>query len=166
MSCPNLKIGSGFDVHKLVKGRDLIIGGVNIPFEKGLEGHSDADVLVHSICDALLGAGGFGDIGEHFPDTDLQFKGISSLLLLKKCANMLLDADFSICNIDSTIMAQAPKISTYKKGMIDNIAKAINIDHELINIKATTTEKLGYIGRGEGIACQTVTIITTTKESR
>jgi len=165
MSCPILKIGSGFDVHRLVKGRDLIIGGVNIPFEKGLDGHSDADVLVHSICDAILGAAGKGDIGEHFPDTDPQFKGISSLVLLEKCANMLLDTGFSVCNIDSTIMAQAPKISPYKAEMIDNIAKAMKVDHELINIKATTTEKLGYIGRGEGIACQTVTIITTIKES-
>ena len=163
MNCPNFKIGSGFDVHKLIKGRDLILGGVNIPFEKGLDGHSDADVLVHSICDALLGAAGLGDIGEHFPDTDSQFKGISSLVLLGKCSNMLLNAGFSICNIDSTIIAQAPKISAYKKEMTDNIARAVNIDHELINIKGTTTEKLGYIGQGEGIAAQTVTIIKTDK---
>ena len=166
MNCPNFKIGSGFDVHKLVKGRDLILGGVNIPFEKGLEGHSDADVLVHSICDALLGAAGLGDIGEHFPDKDSQFKGISSLILLEKCANMLLDGGFSVCNIDSTIIAQAPKISSYKEEMIENIAKAMNIDNKLVNIKGTTTEKLGYIGAGEGIAAQTVTIITTTKDSR
>ena len=163
MNCPNFKIGSGFDVHKLIKGRDLILGGVNIPFEKGLDGHSDADVLVHSICDALLGAAGLGDIGEHFPDTDSQFKGISSLVLLGKCSNMLLNAGFSICNIDSTIIAQAPKISAYKKEMTDNIARAVNIDQKLINIKGTTTEKLGYIGQGEGIAAQTVTIIKTDK---
>ncbi|MCK5313144.1 MAG: 2-C-methyl-D-erythritol 2,4-cyclodiphosphate synthase [Desulfobacteraceae bacterium] len=166
MNCPNFKIGSGFDVHRLVKGRDLILGGVNIPFEKGLAGHSDADVLIHSICDALLGAAGFGDIGEHFPDTDSQFEGISSLILLEKCANMLLEAGFSVCNIDSTIIAQAPKISSYKKEMIENIGTAMNIDNELVNIKATTTEKLGYTGKGEGIAAQTVTIITTIKDSK
>ncbi|MCK5542624.1 MAG: 2-C-methyl-D-erythritol 2,4-cyclodiphosphate synthase [Desulfobacterales bacterium] len=166
MNYPNFKIGSGFDVHKLINGRDLILGGVNIPFEKGLDGHSDADVLVHSICDALLGAAGLGDIGEHFSDSDSQFKGISSLVLLEKCAGMLLDAGFSVCNIDSTIIAQAPKISAYKKGMINNIAKAIKIDHELINIKGTTTEKLGYIGKGEGIAAQTVTIIKEIKNLR
>ena len=165
MNCPNFKIGSGFDVHKLVKGRDLILGGVKIPFEKGLAGHSDADVLVHSICDALLGAAGLGDIGEQFPDTDPQFKGISSLILLEKCANMLLEKGFSVCNIDCTIIAQAPKISAYKKEMTDNIAKTINIDHRLINIKGTTTEKLGYIGKGEGIAAQTVTILKITNES-
>ncbi|MCD4742322.1 MAG: 2-C-methyl-D-erythritol 2,4-cyclodiphosphate synthase [Desulfobacteraceae bacterium] len=164
MNCPNFKIGSGFDVHKLVKGRDLILGAVNIPFEKGLDGHSDADVLVHSVCDALLGAAGLGDIGEHFSDTDPQFKGISSLTLLEKCANMLWDEGFSVCNVDCTIIAQLPKISSYKQEMAENIAKAMNIDPELINIKGTTTEKLGYIGKGEGIACQTVTIIKTTKE--
>ena len=165
MNCPSFKIGSGFDVHKLVKGRDLILGGVNIPFKKGLDGHSDADVLVHSICDALLGAAGLGDIGEHFPDTDPQFKGISSLALLEKCASMLWDDGLSVCNVDCTIIAQAPKINAYKKDMTDNIAKAMNIDPELINIKGTTTEKLGYIGKGEGIAAQTVTIIKIMNES-
>jgi 2-C-methyl-D-erythritol 2,4-cyclodiphosphate synthase len=166
MNYPNCRIGSGFDVHKLVKGRDLILGGVNIPFEKGLKGHSDADVLVHSICDALLGAAGMGDIGEHFPDTDTEFKGISSLVLLNRCANMLLNAGLSVCNIDSTIIAQAPKISAHKKEMTENIARAMNIDNGLVNIKGTTTEKLGYIGKGEGIAAQTVTIIKLTNDSR
>ena len=163
MDLPCFKIGSGFDVHRLVRGRDLIIGGVNIPFEKGLDGHSDADVLIHSVCDALLGALGKGDIGEHFPDTDCQFKGISSLVLLEKCTNMLLDAGFSVCNIDCTVIAESPKISPYKREMTDNIAKAMNINKKLINIKGTTTEKLGYIGKGEGIASQTVTIIKKNK---
>ncbi|MCP3900045.1 MAG: 2-C-methyl-D-erythritol 2,4-cyclodiphosphate synthase [Desulfobacteraceae bacterium] len=163
MDLPGFRIGSGFDVHKLVKKRDLILGGVNIPFEKGLDGHSDADVLVHSVCDALLGAAGKGDIGEHFPDTDLKFKGISSLILLEKCTDILLKAGFLVCNIDCTVIAQEPKISAYKKEMIDNIAKAMNIDKKLINIKGTTTEKLGYIGKGEGIAAQTITIIKENK---
>ncbi len=163
MDLQGCRIGSGFDVHKLVKKRDLILGGVNIPFEKGLDGHSDADVLVHSVCDALLGAAGKGDIGEHFPDSDPEFKGISSLVLLGKCASILLDDGFSVCNIDCTIIAQKPKISPYKKEMIDNIAKAMNIDKKLINIKGTTTEKLGYIGKGEGIAAQAVTIIKENK---
>jgi 2-C-methyl-D-erythritol 2,4-cyclodiphosphate synthase len=165
MNCPNFQIGSGFDVHRLVRGRKLVLGGVEIPFEKGLQGHSDADVLVHSICDAILGAIGKGDIGEHFPDTNLEFKNISSLVLLEKCGKMVLDEGFSICNIDCTIIAQAPKINNYKQEMKNNIAKTINIDHKLINIKGTTTEHLGYIGKGEGIACQSVTIITTMNKS-
>jgi 2-C-methyl-D-erythritol 2,4-cyclodiphosphate synthase len=159
MDLPDYKIGSGFDVHRLVRGRDLILGGVNIPFEKGLDGHSDADVLIHSVCDALLGALGKGDIGEHFSDTDSQYKGVSSLVLLEKCTKMLLDAGFRVCNIDCTIIAECPKIRPYKGAMTDNIAKTMNIDKKLINIKGTTTEKLGYIGKGEGIACQTVTIL-------
>jgi len=166
MNCPDFKIGSGLDVHKLVKGRELILGGVTIPFEKGLEGHSDADVLVHSICDALLGAIGKGDIGEHFPDTDDKYKGISSLILLSECAKMVLYEGFIVGNIDSTIIAQAPKISPYKKEMAENIAKAMDIDIKLINIKGTTTEKLGFAGKGEGIAAQTITIITTKKDPR
>ncbi len=159
MNLPNYRIGSGFDVHKFAKERDLILGGVKVPFKEGLAGHSDADVLVHSICDAILGAAGMGDIGEHFPDTDPEFKGISSLILLKKCVKMLLNDGFKINNIDSTIIAQLPKIAPYKKEMRDNIAKAVDMDHKLINIKATTTETLGFTGRGEGIGAHTITII-------
>ncbi len=164
MNLVDLKIGSGLDVHKLVKGRDLVLGGVKIPFEQGLLGHSDADVLIHSVCDALLGALGLGDIGEHFPDTDSQFQGISSIVLLEKCAEILLDNDFYVCNIDCTIIAQAPKISSYKEEMAGNIAKAVNIAPKLVNIKGTTTEGLGYIGKGEGIAAQTVIIIKKIQE--
>lgn len=166
MNCPDFKIGSGLDVHKLVKGRELILGGVTIPFEKGLEGHSDADVLVHSICDALLGAIGKGDIGEHFPDTNDKYKGISSLILLSECTKKVLSEGFIVGNIDSTIIAQAPKISPYKKEMAENIARAMDIDIKLINIKGTTTENLGFVGKGEGIAAQTITIITTKKDPR
>ena len=155
----NFKIGSGFDVHRLVRGRNLILGGVDIPFEKGLDGHSDADVLVHSICDALLGAIGRGDIGEHFPDSDPVFKGISSLILLEQCAGMVQDMGFTVCNIDCTVIAQEPKIAPYKKKMAENIAGAMNMDSKLINIKGTTTEKLGVTGKGMAISCQAVTLI-------
>jgi len=154
MLTPGYKIGSGYDVHRLVSNRNLIIGGVNIKFDRGLEGHSDADVLVHSVCDAILGAAGLGDIGEHFPDTDLEFKGISSMILLEKCGALMKKLGYEVSNMDCIVFAQVPKITPYKKAMEDNIAKVLNLSSNLVNIKATTTEKLGFIGKEEGIAAQ------------
>ncbi len=156
----DFKIGSGFDVHRLVEGRDLILGGVHIPFEKGLDGHSDADVLLHSICDAILGAAGLGDIGEHFPDNDQKFKNISSLVLLEKCRQLLLEQGYQVSNIDATIIAQAPKAGQFKRQMEENIARTLHIDQTVVNVKATTTEKLGFTGRGEGIAAQSSVLVT------
>jgi 2-C-methyl-D-erythritol 2,4-cyclodiphosphate synthase len=143
-----MRVGIGYDVHKLVEGRRLILGGVKVPFKKGLLGHSDGDVLLHAICDALLGAAGKGDIGEHFPDTDPEYKDISSLVLLEKVKGLI--NEYRINNIDSVIIAQEPKLASYLEKMKENIAKVLEIDK--INIKATTTEKLGPMGRGEGIA--------------
>ncbi|MBF0228063.1 MAG: 2-C-methyl-D-erythritol 2,4-cyclodiphosphate synthase [Desulfamplus sp.] len=154
------KIGSGYDVHRLANDRRLIIGGVNIPFDKGLQGHSDADVLTHAICDAILGAAGLGDIGRHFPDSDPTYRNISSLILLKHCANMLEDQGYSIVNIDCTILAQSPKLEPYKKEMEHKIAAAIEISPESVNVKATTNEGLGFEGKGEGIAAHAVVLIT------
>ncbi len=148
------KIGSGYDVHKLVKNRKLIIGGVDIDFNRGLDGHSDADVLVHAVCDAILGALCLGDIGDHFPDTDPQFKGVSSMILLEKCRGMMENQGYKIQNIDCTVFAQAPKMTPYKEKMKKNMAKVLNIDLNIVNIKATTTEKLGFIGNKKGIAAQ------------
>jgi len=152
------RIGSGYDVHRLVKGRKLIIGGVDIPYEKGLLGHSDADVLIHSVMDSLLGASAKGDIGKYFPDTDSKFKDISSIELLKQVKEMI-DKDYLISNIDATIIAQKPKMSPYIDEMKKNIATALNIDISQINIKATTEEGLGFTGNGEGISSQTVCLI-------
>ncbi len=154
-----MKIGSGVDVHPLVKGRDLILGGVKIDHEKGLKGHSDADVLIHSVCDAILGAMGLGDIGEHFPDTDPQYKGISSCILLDKCGGLLKETGYEIVNMDCILFAQAPKLTPYKGQMAENIAGVLNLDPALVNIKATTTEMLGFVGRKEGIAAQTTLLI-------
>ena len=154
-----MRIGSGYDVHKLVLNRALIMGGVTIPFKKGLEGHSDADVLVHSLCDALLGAAGLGDIGEHFPDSDLRFKDISSLIFLEKCMDLLIAKGYEICNIDCTIFAQSPRMAPYRKDMENKIALVLNIDPEYVNVKATTTEGLGFTGRGEGIAAHSVVLV-------
>jgi len=145
-----MRIGIGYDVHKLVKGGRLILGGVEIPFEKGLLGHSDGDVLLHAICDALLGAAGKGDIGQHFPDTDPEYKDISSLVLLEKVEGLI--KEHRINNIDSIVIAQEPKLASYLSKMKENIAKVLKMDKSKINIKATTTEKLGSMGRGEGIA--------------
>lgn len=155
-----LRIGSGYDVHRLVSSRKLTIGGVSIPFERGLKGHSDADVLVHAICDAILGAAGLGDIGRHFPDSDPAYKDISSLILLKRCANMMEEQGYCIENIDCTIFAQAPRLEPYKQEMEHKIAAAIEISSESVNVKATTTEGLGFEGRGEGIAAHAVVLIT------
>ncbi|MBO7339118.1 MAG: 2-C-methyl-D-erythritol 2,4-cyclodiphosphate synthase [Lachnospiraceae bacterium] len=155
-----MRVGMGYDVHRLVPERDLIIGGVKIPYEKGLLGHSDADVLLHAISDALLGAAALGDIGKHFPDTDPAYKGISSLLLLEKVGEMLSDKGFLIENIDATIIAQAPKMRPYIDAMRENIAKALQIDVSVVNVKATTEEGLGFTGSGEGISSQAICLLT------
>lgn len=153
------RIGTGFDVHALVEGRPLIMGGVNIPFEKGLDGHSDADVLIHALMDALLGAAALGDIGRHFPDTDPQYKGISSVKLLEHVAGLLEDEFYKIGNVDITLMAQRPKIKPYIDDMRKIIAETLDVDISRINIKGTTTEKLGFVGREEGIAAQAVCLL-------
>jgi 2-C-methyl-D-erythritol 2,4-cyclodiphosphate synthase len=154
-----MRIGIGYDVHQLVPGRKLVLGGVVIPFEKGLLGHSDADVLVHAVCDALLGAAGLGDIGLHFPDTDPKYKNISSLKLLVQTKTMVQNKGFSIQNIDTIVFAEAPKIGPHRKIMQENLAAAIEVDPSCINIKATTTEGLGIIGKGEGIGALSVVLI-------
>ncbi|MBU1182317.1 MAG: 2-C-methyl-D-erythritol 2,4-cyclodiphosphate synthase [Pseudomonadota bacterium] len=154
-----MRVGIGYDIHRLVHGRKLILGGKEIPFEKGLLGHSDSDVLVHAICDALLGAAGFGDIGIHFPDTDPSYRDICSLELLAETCAMLRKEGFVVNNIDSTVFAERPKISPYRSEMIANIARCAGIDERLVNIKATTTEGLGMIGKGEGIAAMCIAMI-------
>ncbi len=154
-----MRVGIGYDIHRLVKGRPLILGGVPIAHAKGLRGHSDADVLVHAICDALLGAAGLGDIGLHFPDMDPQYKDISSLKLLSKTCQMLAEKDFHIINLDSIIFAQAPKLESYRSEMQATLSKAMSTALDRINIKATTTEGLGVIGKGEGIGAMCVALI-------
>ena len=160
-----MRIGSGYDVHRLTEGRDLIIGGVTIPYEKGLLGHSDADVLLHAIMDALLGAAALGDIGKHFPDTDESYRGISSLKLLEQVKDMLIEKRYIVGNIDATVIAQAPKMRPYIDDMRKNVAEALNIDIDKVNIKATTEEHLGFTGRGEGIAAEAVCILETLFEA-
>lgn len=155
-----MRIGMGYDVHRLTEGRDLIIGGVKIPYEKGLLGHSDADVLLHAIMDALLGAAALGDIGKHFPDTDPAYKGISSLELLRKVGELLEEQSFLIENIDATIIAQAPKMRPYIDIMREKIADTLGIAVEQVNIKATTEEGLGFTGQGEGISSQAICLLT------
>lgn len=155
-----MRVGMGYDVHKLVEGRDMIIGGVKIPYEKGLLGHSDADVLLHAISDALLGAAALGDIGKHFPDSDPAYKGISSVLLLEKVGELLEEKGFLIENIDATIIAQAPKMRPYIDTMRENIAKTLKMDVEHVNVKATTEEGLGFTGSGEGISSQAICLLT------
>lgn len=155
-----MRIGMGYDVHKLVEGRKMIIGGVEIPYEKGLLGHSDADVLLHAISDALLGAAALGDIGKHFPDTDPAYKGISSLLLLEHVGKLLEENCFFIENIDATIIAQAPKMRPHIDTMRANIANALGISVEQVNVKATTEEGLGFTGTGEGISSQAICLLT------
>lgn len=154
-----MRIGHGYDVHRLVEDRDLIVGGVKIPYERGLLGHSDADVLLHSIMDALLGAAALGDIGKHFPDNDEKYKGADSLKLLKYVGELLDSKGYKVGNIDATIIAQSPKMSPYIEKMKENIAGALNIERDYINVKATTEEKLGFTGSGEGIASHAVCII-------
>lgn len=155
----NIRIGTGYDVHKLVLNKDLIIGGVNIPHEKGLLGHSDADVLVHAIIDSLLGATKKGDIGKLFPDNDDTFKNISSIILLEKVYNILKEDNYIVINIDSTIIAQAPKMRPFISQMEENISKALNISTEQVNVKATTEEGLGFTGKLEGISANAVCLL-------
>ena len=155
-----MRIGMGYDVHKLVENRPLIIGGVEIPYHLGLLGHSDADVLLHAVMDALLGAAALGDIGKHFPDTDEAYKGISSMVLLEKVGELLEEKMFLIDNIDATIIAQAPKMRPYIDTMRENIAKALKIDIDQVNVKATTEEGLGFTGSGEGISSQAICLLT------
>ena len=154
-----MRIGQGFDVHALVGGRPLIIGGVTIPFERGLAGHSDADVLLHALCDALIGAAGLGDIGKHFPDTDPRYKGADSRELLRAVMRLLQARNFSVVNVDSTIIAQAPKMAPYIPAMRSNIAADLGLQVDAVNIKAKTAEKLGFLGRGEGIVAEAVVLI-------
>ena len=151
-----MRIGQGYDVHRLIEGRKLIIGGVEIDYIKGLLGHSDADVLLHAICDAILGAAALGDIGKHFPDNDIKFKDADSILLLKKCSEMVVASGYSIENIDATIIAQAPKMRPFIEQMRQNIADACSVDISQINVKATTEEKLGFTGSGDGISASAV----------
>lgn len=154
-----MRIGSGYDVHRLTEGRGLIMGGVQIPYRLGLLGHSDADVLVHAIMDALLGAAALGDIGKHFPDTSMKYRGISSILLLEEVSHLLDEAGYSIINIDSTIVAQKPKMAPYIDSMRENIARALGLDVSSVSVKATTEEHLGFTGRGEGMSASAVCLI-------
>ncbi|MDW7673772.1 MAG: 2-C-methyl-D-erythritol 2,4-cyclodiphosphate synthase, partial [Bacillota bacterium] len=151
-----MRVGIGYDVHQLGENRKLILGGVEISYPLGLKGHSDADVLVHAIMDALLGAIGEGDIGRHFPDTDNSYAGISSILLLKRVCRLLKERGYTVNNIDSIIIAEQPKVAPYISEMVYNVANALDINKEQVNIKATTTEKLGFVGRGEGIAAEAI----------
>lgn len=155
-----MRIGTGYDVHRLVPDRDLMIGGVRIPYEKGLLGHSDADVLLHAVMDALLGAAALGDIGKHFPDSDPAYKGISSLTLLEKVGDILAEKGFVVENIDSTIIAQAPKMRPYIDAMRENIAGALELEIDFVSVKATTEEGMGFTGAGEGISAQAVCLLT------
>ena len=154
-----MRIGHGYDVHKLVEGRDLILGGVKIEYEKGLLGHSDADVLLHAVSDALLGAAGLGDIGKHFPDTDPQYKGADSLVLLQEVAQRVKEAGYRVSNIDVTMIAQRPKLKDHIPQMVLNIASAVGIEAGRVNVKATTEEKLGFTGEGLGMSCHAVCLL-------
>lgn len=159
----NLRIGHGYDVHRLVEGRALILGGVSVPFEKGLLGHSDADVLTHAVMDALLGAAALGDIGMLFPDSDETWRGISSLVLLEQVGCRLRTEGFGIVNLDTTVLAQAPKLSPYRVRMAENIARTLGIDPSCVSVKATTEEGLGFTGEGRGIAAHAVALVERTK---
>lgn len=156
-----MRIGQGYDVHRLTEGRKLILGGVEVPYEKGLLGHSDADVLVHAIMDALLGAAALGDIGEHFPDSDEKYRGISSIRLLEHVGKLLEENGFMVENIDSTVIAQRPKLLAYRPEMARNIAAALGLEPDQVSVKATTEEGLGFTGSGEGIAAQAVCLLST-----
>lgn len=159
-----MRIGQGYDVHRLVEDRDLILGGVTIPYEKGLLGHSDADVLVHAVMDALLGAAALGDIGQHFPDTDPQYKGISSIALLQKVGELLEEQGYVIENIDATIIAQRPKLAAYRPQMALNIAETLHLDVNQVSVKATTEEGLGFTGTGEGISSQAIVLLANVRD--
>jgi 2-C-methyl-D-erythritol 2,4-cyclodiphosphate synthase len=154
-----IRIGTGYDVHRLVEARKLVLGGVEIPYHAGLLGHSDADVLLHAICDALLGAAGLGDIGRHFPDTEAKYKGISSIVLLREVYGLLSNVGYRVNNIDATIVAEGPKMQPHISSMVANIATALSVNGSAVNVKATTTEGLGFAGKGEGIAAHAVCTI-------
>ena len=154
-----MRIGQGFDAHALVSGRKLVIGGVQVPYEKGLAGHSDADVLIHAVCDALLGAAGLGDIGQHFPDSDARFKDIDSRELLREVARLLKGRRLKVVNVDATVIAQAPKLGPHIPAMRANLASDLGVAADAVNVKAKTTEKLGFVGRGEGIAAEAVALL-------
>ena len=156
-----MRVGHGFDVHRLVPERPLVLGGVDIPFELGLLGHSDADVLLHAVCDAILGALGLGDIGRHFPDTDPRYKGVSSMLLLEQVMRLAKNQGYRVGNLDTTIVAQRPQLAKYLPQMAANLAEVCQVADRRINVKATTTEQLGYAGRGEGISAYAVVLMTT-----
>lgn len=160
-----MRVGIGFDVHALVEGRKLIIGGVDIPYDKGLEGHSDADVLLHAICDALLGAAAMGDIGRHFPDTEEAYRGADSRLLLRSVRERVSARGWRVVNVDATVIAQAPKLAPYIPIMITHIAEDLALDASRVNVKATTTERLGFTGRGEGIAAEAVVLLAPQEET-
>jgi 2-C-methyl-D-erythritol 2,4-cyclodiphosphate synthase len=160
-----MRIGLGYDVHRLVSGRPLVLGGVTIPFEKGLEGHSDADVLVHAACDALLGAAGEGDIGRHFPDTDPRYRGVYSIRLLESTHTVLRAKGFFVVNLDAVVFAEAPKLQPYRDEMQATMARAMGIDPHRANVKATTTEGLGHIGRGDGIAAMCIVLLAEMNDS-
>ena len=159
MNLPDIRVGNGYDVHRLVEGRKLILGGVDVPHSMGLDGHSDADALVHALCDALLGALGAGDIGKYFPETDPKWQGISGLHLLKEVMRMCREKGFELANADSVIVAQKPKLAPYISEMKKNIASILDVETDQINIKATTTEKLGFAGREEGISAYAVALL-------
>ena len=158
-----MRVGFGYDVHRLVEERKLILGGVEVPYEKGLLGHSDADVLVHALMDAMLGAAGMGDIGRHFPDTDNQYKGIDSMLLLERVTQLLSEAGYKVNNIDVTVVAQRPKLAGFISQMVTNIARVVRVEESMVNVKATTTEKLGFEGEGLGISAYAVCTIAENK---
>ena len=155
-----MRIGHGFDAHALVAGRKLVIGGVTIPHEKGLAGHSDADVLIHAVCDALLGAAGLGDIGTHFPDSDARYKDIDSRRLLREVARLLKERGLKAANVDATVIAQAPRMAPHIAAMRANLAADLGVAPDAVNVKAKTTEKLGFVGRGEGIAAEAVALLS------
>jgi 2-C-methyl-D-erythritol 2,4-cyclodiphosphate synthase len=155
-----MRIGQGFDAHALVTGRKLVIGGVQVPYDKGLAGHSDADVLIHAVCDALLGAAGLGDIGKHFPDSDARFKDIDSRKLLREVARLIEAEHLKVVNVDATVIAQAPRLAPHVAAMRANLAADLGIAPSVVNIKAKTTEKLGFVGRGEGIAAEAIALLS------
>jgi len=159
-----MRVGQGYDVHRLVEGRELILGGVKVPYEKGLLGHSDADVLVHAVMDALLGAAALGDIGQHFPDTDPRYEGISSIALLREVGRLLEEAGYVIENIDATIIAQRPKLAPYRPQMAANIAEALHLMENQVSVKATTEEGLGFTGGGEGISSQAIVMLANMRD--
>lgn len=160
----SVRVGVGFDAHNLVEGRKLVLGGVSVPYGRGLEGHSDADVVAHAICDALLGAAGAGDIGRHFPDTDERYEGVSSLLLLKEVLGILAGRGYKPRNVDATVVLEEPKIKELIPAMVENVAKALALEPEAVNIKATTSEGLGFTGRGEGVAAYAAATVESLQE--